>query len=194
MNESDNANLAARTGLYIQPGQGQAWPELAALVLKLYRIRVARLAFVPAGWLAEVEAAAAGSNLLVPVGTAFKTLVYPIPSWITDDPQAKAAWQEVYAIVQAARLKYGAQKLAEGRLAIESAVANVAFWDGLYKVAVAVRDAPGNAVAAVAKGAASAAGSFLGSTWWVWLAAGAGALLWFGRGAIASAAVRRVTK
>jgi hypothetical protein len=190
----DNAALSSRLGVFIQPGVGTAYPELVAIVRGIYRSRVSRLAFVPSYWLAEVLAAMEGDNLVLPTPVGFKSLAYPIPAWLSDDTAAMSAWAAVGSLVKDAEQRFLAGRIEEGRAVMAAADANASFWNGLYSAAVAVRDLPGDAVAAVAKGTASAAGSFIGKAWWVWIAAGVLALAWMGRGAIASAAVRRVTK
>lgn len=188
----ENSALSSRLGLYYQPGQGEAWPELAAQVLDLYRSRVARLPFVPIGWIAQVEAAAAGSRLLIPTGPLFASLAYPIPGWIASDQAAKEAWQQVNQLIRDAVSKYASKKTDEGRQIIAAAEANAAFWDTLYQAAVTIRDLPGTVVEAVGTGAVSAGWAFIKRAWWVLALIGIGLLVWYGRGTIARMAVRKI--
>jgi len=192
MSPDQNATLSRQTGTFIQPGVGEAYPDLVALVRNLYRNRVAKLPFVPAGWLASVEAAMDGNNLVLPTPVGFASLAYPIPDWLSTDTAALAAWRQVHDLVKDVQSRYIAGRIEEGRILIAASEANAAFWDGLYTAAVTIRDLPGDAVAAVGKGTMSFMGSFLGKTWWVLALVGIGLVVWYGRGTLGRAAARKL--
>jgi hypothetical protein len=188
---SNNA-LSSRLGVFVQAGVGQAYPDLVQIVRDIYRKRVAKLAFIPAYWLGDVLAAMEGGDLVLPTPTGFKSLAYPIPDWLSKDQAALSAWRQVYDLVREAQSRYIAGRIEEGRYLMAQAEANAAFWDGLYTAAVAIRDAPGNAVDAIGKGTVSALGSFLGKSWWVLALVGIGLLAWYGRGTLGRMAVRKL--
>lgn len=192
MSPDQNASLSSRTGTFIQPGVGEAYPELVAIVRSIYRNRVARLAFVPAGWLAQVEDAMAGGNLVLPTPVGFASLAYPIPAWLSGDAYALAAWRQVHDLVKDAQSRFIAGRIEEGKYVMAQAEANVAFWDGLYKAAVAIRDLPGDAVAAVGTGATSALMAWVKKAWWVLALVGIGLVVWYGRGTFGRMAARKL--
>lgn len=179
---------AAELGTYLQPGIGEAYPELSASLLRLYKDRVAKLAFVPASWYPRVEADAAGGNIVLlvqpsPYGVRNST---PLPPWIDNDQVAVAAWQKVAKVALDAYSQFAAQQVDSGREILADAYANAAFWSGLYQVATTIRDLPGTVVAAVGGGALDVAMSFLKKAWWVLLLVAVVAFVWVNRGAIAS--------
>lgn len=177
--------LIAAVAAYPRDGLGSTWPELRDQLLKLYRERVGKLAFVPMTWIDQVAAEHAAGNVLVlvppflPNGTVRPNL----PAWLASNPQALAAWKEAAEVSRLIVFHYAAGKVTEGRAEMARAQANAAFWDGLYRAAVFVADAPANAVSGVLGGVqrvvGGVAGAFLKSPIvWVALVAGGGFLAW----------------
>ena len=178
-----SAQLTAQFGAYIQPGIGFAYPELVQLLLNLYRNRVSKLSFVPSDWLENIEAAMSNDVVVklqqsLPNGQKFMGL----PSWITADSRSMLAWQEVADLVDDAVAAFAAQRVEAGRSIIASADANAAFWNGLYKTAVVIRDLPGNAVGAVGDGVLSFLKSFFKRTWYFFALAVVCIIVWVYRG------------
>lgn len=160
-------------GVYINQA-GQSWPELTEQLLKLYRDRVAKLAFVPTSWYASVQALKGlGAPVIAPPYMGDGKTVRPgFPAWLANDPAALTAWAKVAEQARLIVFHYASNKVEEGRGEMARAYANAAFWDGLYNVAVAVADAPGKIVGAAADGAQRVAGGIfksLFSSWLVWL-------------------------
>lgn len=196
MKAYDDADLARRLGVYVQPGIGEAYPELAAQVRRIMVEKVSKIPFLPAGWLDEVLAIIdTNPPTLVKIYPVFKsdgvTTNELAPTFATYSPEAAKVWQELSEVTRLAQFNYAAGKVEEGRAVMDAAYARAAFWDTAYNVAVWIRDAPGNAVNAVATGTMSFAWSFIKRTWWVWALLAVGALVWFNRGALARAAGRK---
>ena len=189
-------DFTKKSGAYIQPGVGTAYPDLVDMVRDIYRKRVSKLPFVPVGWLSDMETAMAGSTLVLlqqplPYG---KPTTNGMPDWILSDQAAMKAWQGVAELNRDTYSQYAMGKVEEGRKVVARANANAAFWDTLYTTAVAIRDAPGNAVNAVGRGALDFLKSFLSKTWWILALAAAGWLVWNSRSAIGEAASKRFRK
>ena len=188
-----NAQITRTLGVYVQPGIGTAYPELVAILRKLYADRVAQLPFVPSGWLADVLDLMGGNVVVLLQQSKPKGVPYAgLPAWIGGDAEAIDAWQQVALLVNSTYFNFAAGKVAEGRKVIATANANAAFWNALYKGAVFVRDAPGDAVAAIGKGTLGALGAFLGKTWWVLGLVVVGFLVWTLKGDIAKTVTRKV--
>lgn len=144
-------NDTTRLGVYRQPGQRAAYPELHTLLLKIYRDRVAKLPFVPGYWMGGVMALmdANPDDLiqLSPVATANGTpIIGDVPVFVGSDAAKRKAWQVVVDVMTSAKMKFVEGKLDEGRAEMEAAYASAEFWDTLYNVAVAARDAVPNAI------------------------------------------------
>jgi hypothetical protein len=196
MDPSQDNDIPRRLGVYVQPGIGQAYPELAMSVRDIMVERVSKIPFLPAGWLDEVLRLIDTQPLtLVKVYPALKADgVTPndlAPSWVKESPERLKVWQELSEITRLAQFNYAQARVEEGRAIMAKANADAAFWDRAYNVAVFIRDAPGNAVSAVAGGALSFVGSFPTKTWWVWAIVGVLAFAWFARGSIAAKVARK---
>lgn len=173
-------------GLLPQPGIATAYPELVAEFNKLYSERMANLPWLPPGWVNEVLTInGKGGDIVFPVPTFRKDgspINKPWPDFLQSE-EARKVWQAIYERYREILVAYAAADAEKGRALLKSLYAASAFWDGLYRAAVAVRDAPGNAVNAVVNGATSALFGNLGALGWkVWVIvgiAGVGAFIYF---------------
>ena len=153
------ADTSRALGVWAQPLLGGAWPELKALLHRLYGDRASAIPWLPRGWLQSVrDLQESDPTSLVRVGPGLGTLS---PDFCDSDAKRKV-WQEFFVAVDAAIVAYAAGKAAEGRAAMEAAYSNSAFWAKAYAVAVFVRDLPKNAVGAVLDGAGDVAGGIFG--------------------------------
>lgn len=188
-----NATLTGTLGVYVQPGIGEAYPELVKILRELYRTRVSRLPFVPNDWYVQVDRLMGSSTVVKlqqskPYGVTYDGL----PVWILSDKSAIDAWQKVAVLMNNAITAFVGGEVEKGKAIVASAQANAEFWNGLYEGAVWVRDAPGKAVDAVGRGAMSFAGSFLAKTWWIGALVIVGIFLYVNRGASASAVGKKM--
>lgn len=176
--EAARYNYAERElGIYLNRAGG-AWPELRERLTAICRDKVATLAFVPAGWLADVRAVCGDAYAPVVTSPYLTTgAVNPsAPSWLAKDKSYLDAWQGIANACRAAVVAYAAGKIEEGRKELDALERDAAFWDGLYRITKAVADAPANAVSAVAGGVSYVAGGVLGSlfkSWVFWAVAAA---------------------
>lgn len=188
-----NATLTGNLGVYVQPGIGEAYPELVKILRELYRTRVSRLPFVPNDWYVQVDRLM-GSNTVVKLQQSKPNgVVYDgLPVWIVSDKAAIDAWQKVAVLMNSAITAFIGGEIEKGKSIIASANANAEFWNTLYDGAVWVRDAPGKAVDAVGRGAMSFAGSFLAKTWWIGAVLLVGLFIYVNRGAAVAAAGKKL--
>jgi hypothetical protein len=172
-------------GLLPQPGIATAYPELIAEFNKLYSERVAKLTFLPQGWLTTVlENNGKGGTILFPIPPfmANGTVKPGLPSFLQTEG-AREVWKALNAEYRKILIAYAAARAEEGRAELKKLYAAAAFWDGLYNTAVFVRDLPSTAVNTVTNAAFDVVFGNLGKLGWkVWLVvgiAGVGAAIYF---------------
>lgn len=154
---TDDENGLQATAL----GLLNSWPDLRSRLSDIYQQRVDALDFVPFGWLQ-----AALDHLHAPDGAVWVPQPHPTnpPEWLQSS-EAQAAWKSVFDAVESAVQKYAAEKADEGALELAYLQANATFWDGLYRVAVVVRDAPGTVLEAAGTVAGSIVDKAVGGIW-----------------------------
>lgn len=120
------------------------WPDLANQLTAIYRDKVGGIPWLPAGWLQNVMALHNQNGMILIPSPANSTPAIP---WL-NTPEKKAWWQAFHQIANKAVMDYAAKKAADGKIEMERAYSNAAFWDSAYKVAsllaapvTAVRDA-----------------------------------------------------
>lgn len=153
--ENDAATL--QYGVYITPGLGMAWPEIKDLANKIYKDRIARLPWIPADWLAGVQALQAqrpddfvriapsrmakmeGGRFVSDMGAPQRN--NPL---FLDTDQKIDAWMSIHRDMQAAVVRYAAAQAAAGRAELNRLNANAEFWSACYKIAVFTAELPSN--------------------------------------------------
>jgi hypothetical protein len=183
-------------GVYLQPGIGEAYPELNTKLLNFFRDKVSEIPWLPAGWydaVAGIQANFPGSQVRIAPALLVSGGVNKLaPDWLDSD-EKRQYWQELNVQSNSIVQKYAAGKAEEGRAELDQLYANAAFWDRAYNIAVAIRDAPANAV--------KAAGEVVTGIAWEGLKGfiipaaivAVVFILWTGRDSFAKAAVKKAT-
>lgn len=123
-------DTVARLGMMILP-YGDRWPELRDILGKIYVEKASDIPWLPAGWLAQVQALhGLGSMLLLP-STSLNT---PAVSFL-DTPAKRQWWDEFHTAANNALLAYADGQAAAGRKIVAAANADAAFWDRAYRIA-----------------------------------------------------------
>lgn len=188
-------DLAPRLGMYgvADMLNRDEWKPLGERLLALYA-QLSRVPGVPASWMPQVQAEIQAGALVRPFQPAFGgNLRTDIPAWLTASPSLQSTWADVAKAAEKAVNLYANQRRIEGLEEVAALTRRAAFWDAAYRSAVAIRDAPKNAVAATLSGVQDVAG---GLAWtvlkspivWVSLAVVAVALI--GPGKVARAAMK----
>ncbi len=135
--------LQPSLGCYALP-YATNWPDLSNALAAIYRDKVAGIPWLPPGWIQNVMALHGQNGMILIPSPANSTPAIP---WL-NTPEKKAWWQQFHNIANGAVMDYAGKKAAEGKIEMERAYSNAAFWDGAYKVAsllaapvTAVRDA-----------------------------------------------------
>jgi len=121
-----------RLGVYPLP-YATLWPELSSQLRALYNSRLSRVPWLPAGWLASVNALH-GKNGQVMVIAPSRAAIAADASFL-DTPAKEQWWDELADRSSAAVVKYAAGKAAEGRREIALADADLAFWSRAHALA-----------------------------------------------------------
>ena len=112
---------------------GNAWPDLRNILSEIYN-KIGAAPWLPPGWLGRVnELHGKDSMLLIPTPASVRNP--PAISFIKSPEQA-AWWNEFERRANAALQLYAAKKSAEGRIEMQRANDDAAFWDGAYRLAV----------------------------------------------------------
>lgn len=152
--DDENGLQATASGLL------NAWPDLRAQLSDLYTQRVAGLAFLPPTWLQ-----AALDHLHAGDGAVWVPQPNPTnpPEWLQSS-DAQSVWRSMFGAIESAVNRYAADQAEAGAAELAALQANATFWDGLYRVAVAVRDAPKTVLTAAGSVADSIGAGILSST------------------------------
>lgn len=183
-------------GVYIQPGIGEAYPELNTKLQNFYRDKVSKIPWIPPGWYDAVSGMQAnfpGSQVrIAPALMATGAVNKLAPDWLDSDAK-RQYWQELFTEASSIVQKYAAGKAEEGRAELDRLYANAAFWDRAYNIAVAIRDAPANVVKAAGEVATGIAWEGLKGFIVPAIIIGVVFILWTGRDSFAKAAVKKAT-
>ncbi len=138
---------ANELGVFLQPGLGTAYPELKAILGKLYRDKVSKLPWLPANWLTEVEALQTANptalirldSVLMANGTVrtSSNAGGPIPLWLSSVPDRTKAWQMLFDATNEAIVAYARNEQMKGKAQLDQLYAKAEFWDTAYRVALA---------------------------------------------------------
>lgn len=125
-----DANLIRQYGLYTLP-YGNTYPELAADLRRVLLDKVAGLPFLPAEWASQVRYLyGQDGKILFPAPSTVSGGI----SFLRNDAQ-REAWDQMVAMVSAARQPYLDKALSQGRRDMQAAYDNAAFWEQAYQVA-----------------------------------------------------------
>lgn len=138
-----------RYGVMITPGLGMGYPDLKAMVQTIFTKRMAKLPWVPADWLAGVQALqAARPGDLIRVAPSRMADAVGTPQDLNplflDDDAKLDAWQSIYEDMNRAIGKYAAAQAAAGRAELDALYVRAAFWDAAYKITLYVAELPSN--------------------------------------------------
>ncbi len=137
-NSNDSSMTGEGLGVWISPGLGMAYPELKTRLLELYRDKVSRLDFVPAGWFALVKKLQDSMpNDLVRIAPSQLANGSPIenmPEWTNSSPRVNNAWQSLFNATNEAVVQFAQQQQSKGKAELDRLYANARFWDTAYKV------------------------------------------------------------
>lgn len=181
-----------RTGIIVQPGVGNAWPELRENMWRLISEKVLNIPWVPEAVKEEfLFFHAKYPSIVARVGPPYMlngTRNRNYPAWL--DSKAKLdAWMEVSEAMRKAYVEYANKRRLEGLREVERLTANAEMWDRLYRAAVFVRDVPkniiGGAAGAVNDIALGIVGDVLKKAWPILLVGGVVVLVYYNRATIA---------
>ncbi len=133
------------TGTRLQPGIGQAYPELKRVMQVFFANRVAKLPWLPSNWLEAVKQ--------IQADAPDDLVLIARKNWGDSD-----AWNAIAQDSEDIQAKYAAGQVQEGRDLLASIDAEAAFWNAAYHVDV-VAASP----IQIAKGGANVLGNLAGS-------------------------------
>lgn len=143
IDRNDEGRLSRELGMRLQPGLAGAYPELAQKLDAIYRDKVAKLPWLPPGWLDQVEAIhGTGGDILLPAPVFGKggRINRDVAAWL-DTPDRRQAWDDLATVATNARQQFVEDRRREGLVILAEAEANAAFWDAAYRLQAAVRQA-----------------------------------------------------
>lgn len=182
-------------GLYIQPGWGTAYPELKAQIKEIL-IKASGIPWLPQGWkdmALDIDSRHPGDVLQVVrvYNDAGGRLNNVIPRFLDTD-EKKTFWNDLSKKVNAAVILYAQNQAKAGAAELAILNAKAAFWDGAYKFAVAVRDAPKTVIGAAGDVASGIVSETLKKFAIPLIVVAIGFIVWTQRDALSRAAVKRV--
>ncbi len=126
MNQND---LIKNYGVMTYP-YGMRWPDLASKLEVLYRDKLASIPWLPSDWRSVVMGALHGKDGNI-VAIVPSTANYPggAGAYFLDTPQKKAWWDQLAAATSKAISDFAAGKAADGKRALDAAIANAEFWN-----------------------------------------------------------------
>lgn len=146
--EYDQERLVPLVGMTASSA-GNVYPDLIAMLSTIYRERVARLAWIPGDWLANVDRLHGAVTpdgirmLVIPAPTKLANgmpTMGPIPAWL-DTEEKRRSWNDLALVARKSVNDYVERRLVEGRAQLVQLYADAAFWDVLGRAAKAVNAA-----------------------------------------------------
>jgi hypothetical protein len=121
-------------GVYTLP-YATVYPELEKQLRQLYETRVAQVPWLPKSWRSTIMSNVHGREGKIAV-IAPSTANYNggRGAEFLDTPEKKIWWDELAASTSKAITAYGAKKAAEGRIEIQDAENDIAFWNSAIKL------------------------------------------------------------
>jgi hypothetical protein len=184
-------------GVWLQPGIGNAYPELKSQLSQLRQKLVGKLTWVPLAWASQVQAIQdANPTVLVkmtpskrPTGETLPGL----PAWLAGNQARIDAWQEIVTAQDKAVVQYAANDAANGKPLLDALYARSDFYNSAPIRALSVaQEALINAPSAISNAAGTLVsdlfGGFLKKAGWVIALGVVGYLLFMNRGKVAKAA------
>lgn len=195
---AEDQELQTSYGIFGQPKALTAeYAPLEESLVKIIDEKVQNLPWIPADWFLRINQARSTYPewrfILLPCLSIFGTRLSTAPAWLDTDDKLKV-WNTIAKDMQNAIFLFSKQKVAEGQVILDQLYSNAAFWSTAYTIVKAVADAPGVFIEAAGDFATSMSGKFLKSFWPFLLVLGAGAVLYYGRKQIFSAAGNRVAR
>ena len=160
----DRATMQTLLGVEDQPGLGMGYPELKALLGRLFEDRVSKLPWVPSSWLGAVKDIQAKNPTdlirIAPARNVAGQRQAGAPSFATS-PEMEEVWMTIYKAQQDAIVSYAAQQVEIGRRKLDALTANAAFWNAAYNVADFAKNLPAQVVSKTFGGVSDFVGTFL---------------------------------
>lgn len=126
------------------------YPEMVDALRTLYLERAAKIPWLPADWRASVNHLhGRDGKLLIPVPVAARANDGTTNKFAIT-PEQQAWWDQFAADARAIQVAYAAKDAAKGRLLMQRAYDNAAFWDKAYRMATVIA-VPVTAVQAIGK-------------------------------------------
>jgi hypothetical protein len=130
----DQSRLVPLTGMTANPAAA-AFPELINILATIYRDKVQRLPWIPAGWWDTVQQYHGQEmngvrQVLVPAFTMMddgSPTRGPIAPWL-DTPEKRKAWNDLAGAARSAVMLYVNKQLVAGRQELQRVYADAAFW------------------------------------------------------------------
>lgn len=128
-------------GVYVQPGIGNAYPELKKQELALI-VKAGTIPWLPQGWLDAVrDLDKSNPSALIKFAPSGTFKANGTPAFL-NSPERVKVWDDLAASSSRAQMLYAQDQAAAGKAELEALYAKAAFWDSAYNIAVAIRDAP----------------------------------------------------
>jgi hypothetical protein len=182
-------------GLYIQPGWGTAYPQMKTLIKDII-LKAANIPWLSQGWkdaALDIDKRHPGDVLRVQRIFNASGVRYGnnLPKFL-DTPEKQKFWDELAKKVDAAVVLFAQNQAKAGAAELAILNAKAAFWDGAYKFAVAVRDAPKTVIGAAGDVASGIVSETLKKFAIPLIVVAIGFIVWTQRDALSRAAVKRV--
>lgn len=142
MTTPDIKTTTQNLGIFLQPGIGNAYPELKKIEMALLRDKVSKLPWVPQGWIESVsDLDAQNPDAIVRVSYKKTLNVYGAPKFLQND-ERQNIWDEIAVASGTAQGEYAKGQAAAGKAELDKLYARAAFWNAAYNVAAVVGAVP----------------------------------------------------
>ncbi len=195
---ADDMDLQTNYGIFGQPKVLAAdYAPMEAMLIRIIDEKVRPIPWIPSDWFARISQARDTYPdwrfVIQPCLGIFGNRLSTAPAWLDTDEKLQV-WQTIAKDMQRAIFLYAQKKSEEGQIILDDLYSKSAFWDRAYSIVKVIADAPGVFMDAAGDFASGMTGKFLKGFWPVLLVVGAGAVLYYGRKQIFSAAGGRLAR
>lgn len=139
---NDGAVLRSTLGVWITPGYGKAYPELKASLLRMYRDKVSKMNFVPAGWISDVEKVQeAHPDDLVRIAPALNgggSIIMENAAFTRQSKETAEAWHAMFKVENRVITTTAFNQAKAGQAELDILYRNAVFWNRIYQIGSAV--------------------------------------------------------